>query len=385
MKKLLLGACAALVSLSLSAQQTYKELAEQAFHCVEQDSLDRAAGLFRQALKLEPGNAFNAELFAGLGEICYRQKRPQEAIEQYTLSLNMRPKSVPTLLSRAGVYLETGDERHAYTDYCDVLDLDKDNREALFFRAYINMSRRDYKAARVDYERLLMLDANHFNARLGLAVLNQKEGRLKEWYGCFEANPYQQGWFVPHDVPGMVELMGGREKVLADLKQFFDQTPPDFLWNLYYNHANEPVHFVPFLFNRLGEPWLTQKWTRVICRKAYFNKVEGIVGNEDVGQMSAWYVLAASGLHPDCPGDTRMQITSPVFDRVEFRLDPAYYPGKTFTVVAHGNSPKNVYIQKAVLNGKPYRKCHLDFSEVTAGGTLELYMGSEPNEQWGVE
>ena len=180
MKKLLLGACAALVSLSLSAQQTYKELAEQAFHCVEQDSLDRAAGLFRQALKLEPGNAFNAELFAGLGEICYRQKRPQEAIEQYTLSLNMRPKSVPTLLSRAGVYLETGDERHAYTDYCDVLDLDKDNREALFFRAYINMSRRDYKAARVDYERLLMLDANHFNARLGLAVLNQKEGRLKE-------------------------------------------------------------------------------------------------------------------------------------------------------------------------------------------------------------
>ncbi len=180
MKKLLLGACAALVSLSLSAQQTYKELAEQAFHCVEQDSLDRAAGLFRQALKLEPGNAFNAELFAGLGEICYRQKRPQEAIEQYTLSLNMRPKSVPTLLSRAGVYLETGYERHAYTDYCDVLDLDKDNREALFFRAYINMSRRDYKAARVDYERLLMLDANHFNARLGLAVLNQKEGRLKE-------------------------------------------------------------------------------------------------------------------------------------------------------------------------------------------------------------
>ena len=212
-----------------------------------------------------------------------------------------------------------------------------------------------------------------------------QEGRLKEWYGCFEANPYQQGWFVPHDVPGMVELMGGREKVLADLKQLFDQTPSDFLWNLYYNHANEPVHFVPFLFNQLGEPWLTQKWTRVICRKAYFNKVEGIVGNEDVGQMSAWYVLAASGLHPGCPGDTRMQITSPVFDRVEFQLDPAYYPGKTFTVIAHDNSPENVYIQKALLNGEPYEKSCLDFSQIVAGGSLELFMGSEPNEQWGAQ
>lgn len=210
-----------------------------------------------------------------------------------------------------------------------------------------------------------------------------KEGRLKEWYGCTEANPYQQGWFVPHDVPGMIELMGGREKVLADLTDFFAKTPDNLLWNLYYNHANEPVHFVPFLFNQLGEPWLTQKWTRHICRNAYFNKVEGIVGNEDVGQMSAWYILAASGLHPDCPGLPRMQITSPVFSRIEFHLDPAYYPGKTFTVIAHDNSPEHLYIQKALLNGKPYDKSYLDFADIVAGGQLELFMGSEPNPQWG--
>lgn len=179
MKKLVAGACLALLSLSAAAQ-TYQELAEQAFRCVEKDSLEHAVTLFQEALKKEPGNAFNAELFAGLGEICHRQNRPKDAVEQYTLSLNLRPRSVPTLLARAGVYMETGDERRAYTDYCDVLDLDKDNREALFFRAYINMEQRDYKAARVDYERLLLLDANHFNARLGLAVLNQKEGRLKE-------------------------------------------------------------------------------------------------------------------------------------------------------------------------------------------------------------
>ena len=211
-----------------------------------------------------------------------------------------------------------------------------------------------------------------------------ENARTTEWYGCIESNPYQQGWFVPHDVEGMVSLMGGREAVLRDLTEFFDKTPSDMLWNDYYNHANEPVHLVPFLFNRLGQPWQTQKWTRHICEKAYADKVEGIVGNEDAGQMSAWYVLAAAGLHPACPGDTRMEITSPVFDRIELRLDPAYAPGGTFTVVAHGNSPSNVYIQRAVLNGREHTASHIDFADIAAGGTLELYMGDTPNTRWGI-
>ena len=267
---------------------------------------------------------------------------------------------------------------YAYTDWCVsrlAADLGKEAESQLFYQkgqAYRNL---------FDSEKGWFRPRNAD----GSWVEWPQEGRLTEWYGCMEANPYQQGWFVPHDVPGMVELMGGREKVLADLKQFFDKTPSDFLWNVYYNHANEPVHFVPFLFNQLNEPWLTQKWTRHICRKAYFNKVEGLVGNEDVGQMSAWYVLAASGLHPDCPGNPRMQITSPVFDSIEFQLDPAYYPGKTFTVIAHDNSPENLYIQKALLNGQEYNKSYLDFADIVAGGKLELYMGSEPNEQWGVQ
>lgn len=210
-----------------------------------------------------------------------------------------------------------------------------------------------------------------------------ENARTKEWYGCIEANAYQQGWFVPHDVPGMVALMGGKEKVIADLTDFFSKTPSDMLWNEYYNHANEPVHFVPFLFNKLGVPWHTQKWTRHTCEQAYSNGVEGIVGNEDVGQMSAWYVLAASGIHPSCPGESRMEITSPVFDKVEFRLDPQYHSGKTFTVIAHDNSRKNIYIQKALLNGKEHNKCFLDFADIAAGGTLELFMGNKPNENWG--
>lgn len=210
-----------------------------------------------------------------------------------------------------------------------------------------------------------------------------ENARTKEWYGSIESNPYQQGWFVPHDIPGMIELMGGPAKALEDLTRFFEKTPEHMLWNDYYNHANEPVHLVPFLFNHLDAPWMTQKWTRHICEKAYKNSVEGIVGNEDVGQMSAWYVLAASGIHPSCPGNTRYEITSPLFDEVEFALDPQYFDGKSFKIKAHQNSPENGYIQKALLNGQPYDKCYIDFKDIVAGATLELFMGPRPNEEWG--
>lgn len=208
--------------------------------------------------------------------------------------------------------------------------------------------------------------------------------RTKQWYGTIESNPYQQGWFVPQDVKGMAQMMGGNAKTIADLNNFFEKAPNNMMWNDYYNHSNEPVHHVPFLYNRLGAPWLTQKWTREICRRAYLNSVDGLVGNEDVGQMSAWYVLAASGLHPVCPGDTRQEITSPVFNKVVLRLDPKYAKGQTFTITALKNSAANVYIQSARLNGKAYNKCYLDFKDIAAGGTLELTMGSKPNKNWGI-
>jgi predicted alpha-1,2-mannosidase len=212
-----------------------------------------------------------------------------------------------------------------------------------------------------------------------------KEGRLKEWLGSIESNPYQQGWFVPQDIPGMVALMGGNARVKEDLIQFFEQAPKDFLWNLYYNHANEPVHHVPFLFNYVQAPWLTQKWTREICARAYQNSVEGLVGNEDVGQMSAWYVLAASGLYQVCPGKNQYDITSPVFDKVSIALDPKYYAGKRFTIVAENNSATNVYIQRATLNGVEYNKTFIDFADIVKGGELRLVMGDKPNEHFGAD
>ena len=202
--------------------------------------------------------------------------------------------------------------------------------------------------------------------------------RLHHNYGSVESNPYQQGWFVPHDIDGMVRLMGGRDKTLADLTEFFEKTPDDMLWNDYYNHANEPVHHIPFLFNRLGEPALTQKWSRHICANAYHNKVEGLVGNEDCGQMSAWYILAASGIHPVCPGETRYEITSPVFTEIRFNLEN----NKTFTIKANNNSLQNIYIQSALLNGHPYNNCYIDHREIIAGGALTLEMGPTPT-GWG--
>lgn len=212
-----------------------------------------------------------------------------------------------------------------------------------------------------------------------------ENARIKEWYGCMEATPYQQGWFVPHEIDALAEKLGGKELAVADLKNFFEKAPADMHWNAYYNHANEPVHHVPFMFNRLGAPHLTQYWSRFICRQAYADKVEGIVGNEDAGQMSAWYVLAAMGLHPVCPGEERIEITSPVFESVTISLDKEYAQGGKFVVRALDNSPENVYIQSAKLNGEPYNKCYINFSDIASGGVLELQMGAEPNPEWGVE
>lgn len=207
------------------------------------------------------------------------------------------------------------------------------------------------------------------------------KGREEEWYGTIECNPYQQGWFVPHDIKGLADLMGGKDKMLQDLEAFFDKTPTNFSWNDFYNHANEPVHHVAFLFNRLGKPSLTQKWTRQICENAYHNAVEkGLVGNEDVGQMSAWYILASSGLHPIAAADGTYEITSPVFDRVTIRLGSDKKEEKHFTIVAHHNSPKNRYIQSIQLNGKPHHQSYISHEEIMRGGELLLEMGDTPQD-----
>ena len=198
------------------------------------------------------------------------------------------------------------------------------------------------------------------------------EGREKHGQGCIESNPWQQGWFVPHDVDGLMRLMGGREKFTAELEAFFGATPDDFGWCDAYNHPNEPCHTLPFLFAHSTKPELTSRWTRAICARAYDVGPYGLCGNDDVGQMSAWYVLAAIGLHPLCPGDGRWYLTAPIFTETVIRLDPAYYKGGTFTIRAPKADAAHDRIADVRLNGKHLDRPYVTTAEVAAGGALEI-------------
>ncbi len=178
MKRLMLFLSAA-ISLSISAQ-TYQKLSEYGIELMEKDSLERAEEAFRQAMKLEPANPYNALLFSNVGIIQRKMGKYVEAEESFTLGLNITPFSIPTLLNRAAVNMELGQTNRSYVDYCQVLDLDKENAEALLMRAYIYVSRRDYNAARIDYNHLLQLQPNHYSGKLGLVSLNQKEKKYSQ-------------------------------------------------------------------------------------------------------------------------------------------------------------------------------------------------------------
>jgi len=223
-----------------------------------------------------------------------------------------------------------------------------------------------------------------FRSRISDTEWRPWKGRLKHFQGTIESNPYQQGWFVPHDVEGFINFLG-EERFNKELLGFFEKTPDGFLWNDYYNHSNEPVHHVPFMLNYSQKPWLTQKWTRKICDEAYGTDVMGLIGNEDVGQMSAWYALASMGIHPICPGDNKYELTSPVFDNVQITLDDKYYSGEMFTVIAHDNSAENIYIQSVSLNGKELNRTWITHQEIVEGGTLEFFLGDKPNTSWGID
>lgn len=232
-----------------------------------------------------------------------------------------------------------------------------------------------YLKKSLNYRNIWNDEANWFRSKNKDGDWNTWKGKTVHGQGCVESNPFQQGWFVPHDIVGLMELMGGKDAMQKELKAFFDNAPEDFLWNDFYNHPNEPVHQVPFMFNEIGLPHLTQKWTRAICDKAYGTDAFGLCGNEDVGQMSAWYVLASIGLHPISPGDNKYQLTSPVFDEIEIQLDDQYYNGNTFKIIAHNNSKENIYIKSIKLNGEMLDRYWITHREIVSGGVLEMEMG----------
>ena len=199
------------------------------------------------------------------------------------------------------------------------------------------------------------------------------EGREKSGQGCVEANPWQQGWFVPHDPEGFIRLVGGKTRFTEELEKFFSRVPDDFRWNDAYNHPNEPCHTLPYLWCLSDRPEEVGRWTRRICEKAYGDDPFGLCGNDDVGQMSAWYVLSAIGLHPLCPGDGKWYVTAPVFTETCLRLGE----GRTFTIRAPGASGHSCSVSNVRLNGKRLSRNWITTRELTSGGVLELDLSGD--------
>ena len=203
-----------------------------------------------------------------------------------------------------------------------------------------------------------------------------------------EANSWQYTFFAPQDISGLLALMGGREQFARKLDQLFTtdsrttgREQADITGLIgQYAHGNEPSHHMAYLYDYVGQPWKTQMRVRQIMDQFYKPEPDGLIGNEDCGQMSAWYVLSAAGFYPVTPGSTVYAIGSPLFPEVRFDL--GY--GKSFVVQAVNASERNVYIQSARLNGRPYKKSFLFHDDLIAGGELVFVMGPRPNARWGV-
>ena len=146
-----------------------------------------------------------------------------------------------------------------------------------------------------------------------------------------------------------------------------------------YAHGNEPSHHLAYLFDFAGQPYKTQFYAHQIMSGFYKNEPDGLIGNEDCGQMSAWYVMSAMGIYPVCPGKPIYEIGTPIFDKIKIRLEN----GKSFIITANNVSDENFYIQSAEFNGKKYEKYYIQHSEIMKGGNLNFKMDKSANKNWG--
>lgn len=243
--------------------------------------------------------------------------------------------------------------------------------------------------------------ANVFDPKLGFVRGRKSDGEWcgnfdpTEWGGPFtEGNSWHWTWSVFQDVPGLIGLFGGDEAFTKKLDAVF-YTPPDVNVGSYggmihemtemvalnmgqYAHGNQPIQHMIYLYNYAGQPWKTQARAREVMGRLYQSTPDGMCGDEDTGQMSAWYVFSALGFYPVCPGTTEYQIGSPLFDRATLTLPG----GKRFVVDAKGNGPQHPYIQNAKLNGADFNKTFIEHQQITGGGKLVFEMDSAPDYKW---
>ncbi|MFI3333144.1 MAG: GH92 family glycosyl hydrolase [Rikenellaceae bacterium] len=197
-----------------------------------------------------------------------------------------------------------------------------------------------------------------------------------------EGNAWQYTWLAPHDIDGLEECFGGRQSMLNKLDSLFivsseiegEVTSPDISGLIgQYAHGNEPSHHIAYLYTMLGEPWKSADRVREILSTLYTDKCDGISGNEDAGQMSAWYILSAMGFYQVHPSDGKFYFGSPLFNSIEMDVKEG-----VFSIIAHNNSKENRYIESVKLNGKLYTKPYICYKDIVKGGTIEFEMSSKP-------
>ena len=201
-----------------------------------------------------------------------------------------------------------------------------------------------------------------------------------------ESNGWQYFWSVQHNIDDLIRLVGGEERFVQRLDSMFTYTPasdeelPIFSTGMIgqYAHGNEPSHHVIYLYNKVKQPWKTQQYAAKVMHELYTNEPGGLCGNEDCGQMSAWFVFSAMGFYPVDPISGQYEIGTPMFPRVELKLAN----GKTFTVSAPAVSRENIYIQSVKVNGEPYKKSYLTHDLIMSGATVEFEMGATPGPVW---
>ncbi len=202
-----------------------------------------------------------------------------------------------------------------------------------------------------------------------------------------EGNAWQYTWLVPQDPEGLIKLMGGKAPFIAKLDSLFlveghlgADASPDISGLIgQYAHGNEPSHHITYLYAYAGQPWKTAKHVRYILNELYTDKPDGLSGNEDVGQMSSWYIFSALGFYPANPVSGQYVFGSPLFDEATINLED----GKKFNIKVLGNSPENIYIQSITLNGKSHNSAFIKHPDITSGGNLVIKMGKQPLKSWG--
>ncbi|MFO7791314.1 MAG: GH92 family glycosyl hydrolase, partial [Bacteroidales bacterium] len=236
---------------------------------------------------------------------------------------------------------------------------------------------------------------NHFDPSTKLMRPRLNGGWISKFdpaevnFNYTEANAWQYSFYVPHDINSWIDMMGGKDTLNTLLDRLFnasEQTTGNNQVDItgligQYAHGNEPSHHIAYLYNYCGKPWKTQKLVKQIMDDFYTTQPDGYIGNEDCGQMSAWYVLSAMGFYPVNPANGVYDFGSPVFDTCVLQLENK----KTFTITAENVSDENIYIQSVKLNDSVYNKTYIHHKDIMTGGSLHFVMGPKPNKDFGVE